>query len=253
MGRGASGVGGGSRGFSSGGGFRPSGGHHHTSVHVHSGGFWNGLMFGSLMSSRKSSSGEAIASNVKYKKTRNKPATFILGAIFLALCVVCIVCANIYTYKTTDATVVSYRAQEDYPFRYYATYTYTIKGQQYTTESQVWFEYDGQNPENIEAYKIGTTQRIKYKNTEPTIVYEIEGSDYIEGDFGVAGWVIGVILGVVAVMIFVFGVNKVEAIEQPATEATGAKLEDGQVRCKYCGGILGKDDDYCGSCGARKG
>lgn len=267
MGRGMSGTGGGGgRGFSGGGGgfrpstSRPSGVHHHTSVHVHSGGFWNGLMFGSLMASRNGTSGGTGGANVKYKKTRNKVATLILGIVFLAIAATCIVCANVFTYKTIDATVVSYREADVYSMYgeeyYYCTYSYTVKGKEYTKESQVYFEYGGDNPADLEEFAVGTTQRIKYKNTEPTIIYEIEGKKHIDDDFGTVGWVFGIIFGVITVIVFVCGVQKVEVIEEPAAEAastsSSTKLEEGKVRCKYCGSILDKDDTFCTGCGARK-
>ncbi len=270
MGRGSVG-GGGSRGMSTG-SVRPSGGprpahgpggpHPGPRPAPRSSGLWNWILPAAIISNVSRGGGSSNnasndengggASNVAYKKVRNKTATLVVGLIFLAITIVCIVCANIFTYRTTTATVIRYETSVEYNTTfYYGYYSYTINGKQYTEiKSQVgWTDVDN--------YPEGSTCKIYYKVQNHNIIYEVDDAlGNKPGDYKATCYILAVIFGIITICIFAFGINNHVPIERSAASETAtfqAPLTDGQTRCRYCGGILQKDDTTCPSCGARKG
>ncbi len=258
-----------SRGHSSGGrsggfsggrssGYRGSFGRSHTHVHFGTSFWWPAFLLGRSNHSKGNSD-----NSVEYKKVRNKKATAIVSGIFAALCVMFIVLALVNSfsnkYEKINATATSVYTNYEYGEKYfYTSYYFIYNGEEYSVESQLgWTQLPDIQPgketeENISKNYLGKTFYIYVSKSNPYIIYEVEGISDIPSTN--VGYVMGAIItGIIALIIFIVGVNKYE-IDKEAMAAKEslkkAAVPNNKRKCEYCGYLADADDAKCKSCGA---
>lgn len=264
--------GGRSGGFSGGSGVRSSGFRSsHTSINF---GFWWPALFMGRRTSSSGDSSDASQNNVKYKKVRRHLPTLIVTGIFAALCIMFVVFAcnhsfsREYTKVSAVVTTVDTDLQYD-GYYWFTSYDFDFNGERISVESQLsWSMLEGvpesagtfagdplNNSELMEIVNekyIGHSFDIYVKNSDPYIIYEIEGRGEIPSTN--AGYIAGaVIMGVIGLIIALVGINKYEVDKEAMATIEAQKttvVPDGKCRCAYCGALNDKDINKCTTCGA---
>ena len=240
-------------------------------------------------------------SYVVYSRNTSKIGGFLFGIIILVIIASVLMAttslATGSTYVATTATAISnsYHRDTREPFdtNYYhfTTYTYTVDGVTYTSESRIGWEQEE---------SIGAKVKICYNKNNPNDILEAEAADYLDVNYYDASGtsfikIIGIILYVIAAILLVSMImtiiksikarksldNEVQAQISSATSTTTAQAESvssfssnvaadktsdevfaefpsGNMpktkairRCEYCGSVVDENTDKCPNCGAK--